>query len=459
MTSLPSGKMDADAFKFIDFLECSGFQFWQMLPLGPPQSHGSPYDCRSSFAGNPNLIDISGLHSKKFPDDTSLWADAYNQFRNEKSNALEINHFQEFITDQSSWLGDYAIFTVLKSQRPVSWVNWPDEMRYREQSFLDRFVRENASLICGVYYQQYLFFQQWQALKTYAHQKGIALIGDLPFFVSHDSADCWSNQRQFLLDENGAPEYVAGVPPDYFSADGQRWGNPHYRWTAMENDGFHWWRKRLRHHLDLFDVIRIDHFRGFEACWRIPASEPTAINGDWTKTPGFSLFQHLQEDIPDPCIIAEDLGVITPEVETLRDHFGFPGMKILQFAFDGNSANPYLPHNHVRNSVVYTGTHDNNTTIGWFNDLGESQLNQVARYLGKSPEPHPWPLIRSALSSVASTAILPMQDLLGLPGLHRMNTPGTTEGNWKWRFQWCDLPEDTVEKLKEMNILYGRICR
>jgi 4-alpha-glucanotransferase len=298
--------------------------------------------------------------------------------------------------------------------------------------------------------------QQWQALKARAADQGIALFGDIPIFVAHDSVDVWSNRALFKLDQQGQPQVVAGVPPDYFSAQGQRWGNPLYQWPQHAADGYHWWQQRISHSLTLFDAVRIDHFRGLLACWEIPASEATAINGQWVPSPGAELFQALQQSRGDLPLIAEDLGIITPDVTALRHQFKLPGMKILQFAFDSDGANPYLPHNHSRNSVVYSGTHDNNTTLGWFRQLGAEQQNRVRNYFAWPGEPMPWPIIKSALASPARWAILPLQDPLELGEKQRMNTPGTSENNWQWRFDWHQISDELTRYLHSLNRIYDR---
>jgi 4-alpha-glucanotransferase len=308
-----------------------------------------------------------------------------------------------------------------------------------------------------VRFEQFDFFRQWHALKEYANHKGILLFGDLPIFVAHDSADVWAQQDYFQLDDGGRPTVVAGVPPDYFSATGQRWGNPHYRWDRMRQDGFRWWLVRFEIQLRLFDLVRIDHFRGFEAYWEIPAGHDTAMGGRWVQAPGDALFEVLRRHFDTLPVVAEDLGVITPEVEALRLRHGFPGMRILQFAFDGGSANPYLPHNHRHMTVVYTGTHDNDTTVGWYGSLSEATRRYMEEYLHSAgEEPMPWPLIRAAMASVANLAVIPMQDVLALDGTHRMNTPGKPDGNWRWRFKWDQINDGTAGKLRRLSELYGR---
>jgi 4-alpha-glucanotransferase len=315
--------------------------------------------------------------------------------------------------------------------------------------------------LADIQFEQYVFSKQWLALKRYANERHIRLFGDMPIFVAHDSAEVWANPDQFDLLPDGSTRTVAGVPPDYFSATGQRWGNPHYNWRGMKENGFAWWRQRVEHGLEWYDLIRIDHFRGFESYWEIDAAEPTAMKGHWVKTPGKALFKSLSAHFPNLPLVAEDLGTITPEVLALRDQFNFPGMKILQFGFDGDSKNPYLPHNYQPNCVVYTGTHDNDTTVNWFRLLEESTRKQVLDYLGvehgQTLQSMPWPLIRMAVASTAALAMLPMQDLLGLGDGHRMNTPGSQLANWRWRFEWSQVQGSVPERLRSMNHSYGRL--
>jgi 4-alpha-glucanotransferase len=308
----------------------------------------------------------------------------------------------------------------------------------------------------GIKFEQYVFFRQWNALKAYAMDKQVLLFGDIPIFVSYDSADVWANRQVFKLNADGEMAVVAGVPPDYFSENGQRWGNPHYDWEYLQATGFKWWLERLESQYGLFDILRIDHFRGFEAAWEIPATEDTAINGQWAPAPGRQLLQAIQSRFPALALVAEDLGIITAEVEALRDDFALPGMKILQFAFDGNSQNPYLPMNYPRNCVAYTGTHDNDTTLGWFDGLNDSDKQRIYDYIGWSSLPMPNALMHLALASVANLAIIPMQDVLGLGSADRMNTPGTVDGNWRWRFDWSQLSSDKVRYLAHLIGLFGR---
>ena len=355
-------------------------------------------------------------------------------------------------------MNDYALYQALRTQhKNAAWWQWPAPIRDRTAKALTQARKQLAEHIEQARFEQFLFFRQWAALKNYANTRGVLLFGDLPIFVAQDSAEVWAQREYFAIDDRGQALTVAGVPPDYFSETGQRWGNPHYRWDRMQSDGFSWWVARLRTQLELYDLLRIDHFRGLEAYWEIPAEEQTAINGRWVRAPGEELFEALHQHFDPLPLIAEDLGVITPEVDALRRKYGLPGMKILQFAFDGGADNPYLPHHHVRNSVVYTGTHDNDTTLGWFGALSAEQRENVIKYLGAAAEPPmPWPLIRAALASVARLAIVPMQDVLALSAEHRMNMPGTTKGNWSWRFEWTQLPEGLAGRVREMARMYGR---
>lgn len=474
LTSLPGtknqGTLGDHAFRFVDFLSASGFKLWQILPLVPTHSDCSPYNGLSTFAGNPELLDFSEIESKgwltdrakSYQDrtDIDLWQEIYQQFiRSGESDEQCI--FEKFILKELYWLKDYALYLVIKSRfRGKEWSAWPGPYRDREGETIYQVSQESEDEIRSVYFQQFLFFSQWRALKAYANKKNISIIGDLPIFLAHDSADCWSNRDLYKLDDEGNPLYVAGVPPDYFSATGQRWGNPCYDWSVHQKTNYRWWQQRVIHHLKLFDLTRIDHFRGFAACWEIPAEEEVATNGCWQPGPGEELFESVAAESElgseSLAIIAEDLGVITEDVEKLRDTLGFPGMKILQFAFDSDSSNPYLPHNHINNCVVYTGTHDNNTILGWYDELDDKLQDRVSEYYCHPQQKFPWPLINGALASVANLAIIPMQDLLELDASRRMNTPGTVGGNWGFRFQWDEVPSALNKKLHKLNIQYGR---
>lgn len=473
-TSLPGGvgvgDLGPDAYRFVDWLSEAGMRVWQMLPLVPTHGDLSPYQGLSVHAGNPLLISPALLREWGWLDaDIDSAPDNFIDYRIDllkqaqqgflaHASGPQRDELQDFVGRNDHWLQDYALFQALRlahGNRP--WLEWPAALRDRDPAVLAQAERELAESVAFIRFEQFAFFRQWQALHDYARQRGVLLFGDMPIFVAHDSAEVWAHREYFTLDAHGRAEVVAGVPPDYFSETGQRWGNPHYRWDRMQADGFQWWKARMQTQLSMFDWVRIDHFRGFEAYWEIPASEETAINGHWVEAPGDALFEALHEEFDPLPLVAEDLGTITAEVEALRKKYALPGMKILQFAFGGAADNPYLPHNQTRDSVVYTGTHDNDTTLGWYEALPEQTRGQVRDYLGHPGEDMPWPLIRSALASVACLAVIPMQDLLGLDGAHRMNTPGTQEGdNWRWRFQWEQVSEDLAPRLKHRVSQYGR---
>ncbi|WP_455201496.1 4-alpha-glucanotransferase [Kaarinaea lacus] len=471
-TSLPGeyeqGDLGPEAYRFVDFLNACGLTIWQMLPVTPTHEDGSPYMGLSVDAGNPELISLELLSQWGWLDDellsevssvaskTYYLNEAYKGFlkRAEKAHKEEL---QQFVADNSSWLEDYALFMVLREHyKHKGWNYWPEKYRDREADALEKAKKQYREGIKEIYFEQFVFFRQWALLKQYANQRQVLMVGDMPIFVAHDSAEVWQHQEYFDLDADGFPNTVAGVPPDYFSETGQRWGNPLYRWDRLADDGFKWWIERFHVALILYDAVRVDHFRGFEAYWEIDAQEETAINGRWVKAPGEALFNSLQQSVGELPIIVEDLGTITPEVNALREQFGWPGMKILQFAFDGDEANPYLPHHHVENCVVYTGTHDNDTTLSWFEDLPEHNKKNIYQYMGNPGEPMPWALVECAFRSVANWAIVPMQDLLSLGKGHRMNTPGTSKGNWSWRFQWKQVDDHVAEKVKAMVTQFER---
>ncbi|MFN2308612.1 MAG: 4-alpha-glucanotransferase [Gammaproteobacteria bacterium] len=475
-TSLPGagacGELGAEAFRFVDFLADAGIGVWQMLPLGPTHADRSPYQCTSVHAGNPRLISLQGLRECGWLEDTA--EPAADPATDERARADRLRAafagfqrrgdaqaqaaFAAFRQTHGWWLNDFALYEALRrEQQQRGWFHWPHDLRDRLPEALDAARHRLAAAIDQVCFDQFVFFRQWHALRAYANARGVRLFGDVPIFVAYDSADVWACRDCFRLDAEGRMEVVAGVPPDYFSATGQRWGNPHYRWDVLEADGFRWWIERMRTQRELFDLIRIDHFRGFEAHWEIPATAETAIDGRWVEAPGERLFRALQDSLADLPLVAEDLGIITPEVDALRQRFGLPGMKILQFAFGGDAGNPYLPHNHDRLSVVYTGTHDNDTTLGWYAHLAEDARGHLHAYLGHPAEALPWPLIRAALASVAVLAVVPWQDALALGSEHRMNTPGVAEGNWRWRFDWGQVPEGLAARLRGLVTLYGRV--
>lgn len=482
-TSLPGrygiGDLGMQAYRFVDWLADAGQGVWQMLPLGPTSYGDSPYQTLSAFAGNPNLISLDGLlddgyltaedlaDTPDFPDDhvdfgwiISFHNEklhlAYERFK-KQSNADANAAFEAWCKEETIWLDDFALFAALKNHyggRP--WVEWPEDEALYKPAALDAARKQHADAIKEQRWRQWVFYAQWHALKDYANEKGIRLFGDLPIFVAHDSSDVWGNQGKYYLDEKGYPTVIAGVPPDYFSPTGQRWGNPLYRWDVMKADNYSWWKARFRSILSLVDYIRIDHFRGFEAYWEIPASEPTAINGQWVPGPAHDLFEAIKDELGVLPIIAEDLGVITEGVEKLRDDFNLPGMKVLQFAWS-DPTNTFLPHNHPMNAVVYSGTHDNNTTIGWWLDeVDEGTRGFMQDYLAREVHEINWTLMRMAMASPAHTAIFPMQDVLNLGAEGRMNTPGKEGGNWTWRFTEDGFDHEGRNRLAHYTWLYQR---
>ena len=462
-TSLPAGDFGADAYRFVEFLVEAGLSIWQMLPLGPTHEDRSPYHCLSVHAIDPEFISFEQLVFQGW-----LIPDATRNTRREKlarvhdwfqihSDPAARTDWRDFTAAQTHWLDDYALYQALREeQHSAPWWLWPAALRDRDPEALTAAHRRLKEKIALLRFEQYVANRQWQELKAHAGGRGVRLFGDMPIFIAHDSAETWAHRDCFRLNAAGQPLVVAGVPPDYFSAHGQRWGNPLYDWDYARKHGFQWWLARLTTEFSRFDLVRVDHFRGFEACWEIPATDATAANGRWIKVPGAELFDTLLEHFGTLPLVAEDLGHITPEVHALRERYGLPGMRVLQFAFDSGPDNPYLPHNHQENSVVYTGTHDNDTTRAWFESLPAERQRSVVDYLSQSSEAMPWPLIRVALASVARLAILPMQDILGLGRGQRTNTPGTSSGNWQWRFNWDDLTQPTVTRLRKMVSMYGR---
>ncbi len=476
ITSLPGsdkqGNLGREAYNFIHFLQNAGITVWQTLPLGVTHADGSPYQCLSAHAGNPLLIDIEALVELNWLNASEqceeckgsvvfnmgcLIAKAFIGFL-ERAQQTDKEEFAQFCQDKAFWLDDYALFMALrKIFNQQCWNQWPTPFKERHPDTLIEARRRLADDISNIKFEQYLFFKQWMALKAYANTHEVLLFGDIPIFVSYDSADVWANREVFKLNEDdGGMSVVAGVPPDYFSETGQRWGNPHYDWEYLEQTGFDWWIERMESQLEQFDILRIDHFRGLEAAWEIPANEPTAQNGEWVKAPGSALLNAIKNKLGSIPLVAEDLGIITKEVEELRDEFNLPGMKILHFAFGSGPENPYLPSHYGHNCVVYTGTHDNDTTIGWTHTIQEYERNYAYDYLGNPSIPLHCALIQAALSSVANLAIIPMQDILELGSEARMNTPGTTVGNWKWRFQWSQLTQDQVARLSYLITLFDR---
>ncbi len=472
-TSLPggfdNGDLGPEAYRFVDFMAACGFTVWQTLPLGPPHDDLSPYSAQSAHAGNPRLIALEPLIEAGWlkPDggprtDEDGWT--YRQRRLVEARqgfekaGQERGEHAAFLDRHRIWLDDFALYQAIRAGRERSaWFDWPRELRDRHPETLADIRRQYGENIAQCRFEQFLFYRQWAALKQYANERGILVFGDIPLFVGYDSADVWARRDCFLLDDEGRPEVVAGVPPDYFSATGQLWGNPHYAWEKMRADGFQWWKERIRTQLTQFDLLRIDHFRGLEAYWEIPASAETAVAGRWRLAPGDELFQALRAEFGRLPLVAEDLGIITPEVEALRDTHGLPGMKVLHFAFGGGADNPYLPHNHVLNSVVYTGTHDNNTTLGWFEELDEQTRAHLFDYLGGDPKLMPALLARCAFASVARLAVVPMQDVLALGGEHRMNRPGVADGCWRWRFRWDQVGSGVAAHYRHLLELYGRV--
>ncbi|MFO8024438.1 4-alpha-glucanotransferase [Thiohalophilus sp.] len=465
---LPRGQICHDAYRFIEWLQQCGIGVWQMLPLGPTHQDSSPYLALSAHAGDPKLISLDWLRDRHMLSNCPEVMDfqthqqqlerAWKQFSKKKDRRL-LQTWQQFKRDESDWLDDYSLFMALREQQGGdAWHHWPAALRDRDAATLKQ-TRDNlAERIEFHQFCQFIFFQQWQDLKAYAADNKVLLFGDMPIYVSYDSADVWAQRELFTLDSQGHPQQVAGVPPDYFSETGQRWGNPLYRWDIMEQDHFQWWQRRLQTQLQLFDIVRIDHFRGLQAYWSIPAKEETAIKGHWINAPGAKLLAALHTAFPNLPLVAEDLGMITEEVHVLRETFDLPGMKILQFAFDGDPNNSYLPHQHEFHSLVYTGTHDNDTSLGWYQQLPTETQNYIRDYLGlKTDREMPWPLIRCALASVSCLAVIPMQDLLALGSEYRMNTPGTIEGNWQWRFDWPQVPDELIQKLRHLLHLYGRL--
>ncbi len=482
-TSLPGrygiGDLGEEAHRFVDLLAGAGQHLWQVLPLGPTGFGDSPYQCFSAFAGNPLLISPDRLVGDgllvpdelrdvpAFPDGRvdfgavipwkeALLGEATRRFRERADGALAAA-FDGFSGAQGWWLEDYALFRALKDAHGGAvWSDWPADIAGRDPEALRRWRTELADAVSHHKVLQFVFFHQWEALRRHAGGRDIRIIGDMPIFVAYDSADVWAHPELFFLDDAGKPTVVAGVPPDYFSETGQLWGNPLYRWDVMAAQGYAWWVERFRTTLALVDVVRVDHFIGFTRYWEIPAGATTAIDGRWMPGPGEQLMLALRNALDDLPIIAEDLGLVTPDVEALRDRLGLPGMRVLQFAFGGDPTDRFLPHNYEPHGVAYTGTHDNDTTLGWFQTAPEHVRRYVQRYLARDGHDIVWDLIRAAMASVADTVVIPMQDVLGLDSQSRMNIPGTAEGNWSWRLRQDELNEDAFGRLKEMAELYAR---
>ncbi|QIK37263.1 4-alpha-glucanotransferase [Caldichromatium japonicum] len=486
-TSLPGpygiGDLGPHAYRFVDFLAAAGQGIWQVLPLGPTGYRDSPYQCLSAFAGNPLLISPDGLVAAGWLSESELDPPAFSEERVDfgpvarwKSDLIKrawrgfLEHasdadraqYGHFCARQSFWLDDWALYQALKQEYELRpWTEWPQALARRDPDTLAKWSAHHRKAIELQRFIQYVFQHQWQEFRAYAHARGVRLVGDIPIFVAHDSSEVWTHPEWFELNDAGQPTLIAGVPPDYFSATGQRWGNPLYRWPSLAQDGYRFWVERLRRTLELVDWVRIDHFRGFAGYWAIPASEETAVNGRWLAGPGWTLFESLRAALGEALpLIAEDLGVITPDVEALRDGLGLPGMAVLQFGFegldDGFGASYFLPHHHRRELVVYTGTHDNPPVLGWWEAQPEHRRAQVCAYLTSPGEAIHWDLIRAALASVAALAIFPLQDLLGLGAEATMNRPGTAEGNWQWRYRSEQLDWGLADRLLRFSRLYGR---
>ena len=483
-TSFPGpygiGDIGPEAYRWVDFLKSSGTRYWQILPLGPTGYGDSPYQCFSAFAGNPflispeilldeGLLEVKDLRGKpKFPKGsidfgpTIIWKNqilkkAFDYFIKAKSEKIN-QEFQAFLEAEKSWLGDYALFMAIKeSQNGAPWIDWEVNLKKRSVRTLKAFQAKHAQDIIRHEFNQFLFFKQWYELRAYTNSKGIQIIGDMPFVIALDSADAWTHPELFLMDAALKPTMVAGVPPDYFSVTGQLWGNPLYKWPVHQKQHFSWWLDRLSAVLKLVDLVRLDHFRGFAAAWHVPFGNETAIQGKWIPGPAKELFTAFKKEFGVLPIIAEDLGVITDDVKALRDGFGLPGMKILQFGFTGDPDDDFLPHNYPVNCFAYTGSHDNNTAQGWYDQATASEQTWCRKYLNAPKGPIAWPMMRALWASVAMNAVAPMQDLLGLGADARMNLPGSQSGNWSWRMATADLNTNLANKLKDLNFTYARL--
>lgn len=484
-TSLPGphgiGSIGGPAHTFIDILKHMGASIWQFLPLQPPGSGNSPYSADSVFANNPLLIDLENLverdllpseilpaaeqkldrvdYETVLKQKTRCFRHAFDRFM--KNGGLEENEYREYLAKNSFWLDDYALFKVIQSRAGSYWLEWPESLKFREDDALKRIREAHRQQLHYHCFIQFIFSDQWHRLKRVAGEAGVLLIGDIPIFTALNAADVWAHPECFQLDDTLNPVAVAGVPPDYFSATGQRWGNPLYNWNRLEEDDFEWWVRRFSKALEHVDVLRIDHFRGFEKYWSIPVSETTAVHGEWKPGPGAAFFDKLKNVLGELPVIAEDLGVITPDVEALRDRYQFPGMKILQFAFGGDSDNPYLPHQHIRRCVVYTGTHDNNTTRGWWEAMETGEQDAVRQHM-EAIQGHPadnpvGDLLRMCLGSVADWAVVPVQDLLDLGADARINTPSTAFGNWSWRLPDYDALISRCSDIRGQLALFNRL--
>jgi 4-alpha-glucanotransferase len=472
------GDLGPAAFKFVDFLARAGQTYWQILPLGPTGYGDSPYQAFSAFAGNTILISPETLAADGLltngdlagkPDFSAgrvdyglvhgwkkeILSGAFQAFANGAADGLG-DEFRLFCKENAFWLDDYALYRAIKGVQHKPWYEWPAGLKLRQPAALAKSADQLAVRVLAEKFYQFLFFRQWLAVKTYANERGVRVIGDLPIFVSLDSSDVWCNRDKFKLNADGSAKFVAGVPPDYFSATGQLWGNPVYDWDSIEADDFSWWSARVEFALRMADIARLDHFIGFVRHWEVPAADETAENGQWVAGPGRKLFEAMTADLGELAVIAEDLGSKTDEVEELRDEFGFPGMRILQYAFGGDGKNRDLPHNYVPNCVAYTGTHDNDTVSGWFASTPRKVRGHCRRYLRFHRGEVHWAMARGVLASVADIAIMPVQDILGLGSEARMNTPATHDGNWQWRLNDGELTDELAARLKEMAELYGR---
>lgn len=484
VSSLPSeygiGTFSREAYDFVDLLYKAGQRYWQILPLGPTGYGDSPYQSFSTFAGNPYFIDLAALieeglleesecaacdfgDNKRYIDYEKIYRSRFLLLKKAYKRFLgkDTSGFERFCKKNEFWLPDYSLYMAVKNYFDgASWSQWDEDIRFRRPEAMKRYTQELSEEIGFYSFLQYKFDEQWRALKKYANERGIKIIGDIPIYVAFDSADSWANPKLFQFSEDNMPLAVAGCPPDGFSATGQLWGNPLYDWEYHKKTGYEWWVCRISHCFYLYDIVRVDHFRGFDAYYSIPFGEETAVNGTWKKGPGLELFEVIKEKTGNPPIIAEDLGFLTDSVLKLLRDTGYPGMKVLEFAFHSYEINNYLPHTYGKNCVVYTGTHDNDTLVGWYEKLGEEDKRFAQEYIGNShisEEKGYWSFIRSALGSVADTAIIPMQDYLGLGSEARMNTPSTLGDNWKWRMEKGEFTGELAEKIKRLTWIYGRL--
>ena len=483
VASLPSkygiGAFSKEAYEFVDMLQKAGQTYWQILPLGPTAHGDSPYQSFSTFAGNPYFIDLVTLEEEGLLQEAECMACDFGSHPNyvdyekiylsrfdllkkafERFQEKDLKKFEAFCEKNSFWLLDYSMYMAVKNHfNGISWTEWDEDIKLRKPAAVEKYKKELAEEIAFYSFLQFKFDEQWNALKTYANEKGIKIIGDIPIYVAFDSADSWANPKLFQFDEDNMPIGVAGCPPDAFSPTGQLWGNPLYDWTYHKKTGYEWWLQRISHCFYLYDVVRVDHFRGFDEYYAIPFGAETAEKGEWEKGPGIELFNTIKEKIGDLPIIAEDLGFLTDSVIKLVKDTGYPGMKILEFAFDPRNRSNYLPHNYEKNSVVYTGTHDNDTLVGWYRKLYEDDKQMIRDYTGNAYTPEHeihWSFIRLALGSVADTAIIPLQDYLGLGSEARMNTPSTLGDNWKWRMSKGQFSEELAGRMHRLSWIYGR---